>query len=350
MLSLQSRHTFALPVMARDIIEIEKAEQLTQIDFNIPFMILGEGSNTVFLNDYSGSVISIKNRGIKKTQDDEFIYLNVAAGENWHKLVCSTLSDGIYGLENLALIPGSVGAAPVQNIGAYGVEVKQFINYVSGYDISQKRFYTLTNEECKFAYRESIFKNELNKKFVITEVGFKFSKSWLPELSYGPLKQVSITGNNAVDAKSIFEQVVSIREEKLPDPKEIPNAGSFFKNPIIAEARLVELKKAYPDIPHYHVGLNAENVKEFKLAAGWLIDKAQLKGLRIAGIEVNPQQALVLLNHGDSSGDDITKMILTIQQTIREKFAVELEHEVRIINTDGECKISLDSLSTKGDL
>lgn len=348
MLSLQSRHTFALPVMARDIIEIEKAEQLTQIDFNVPFMILGEGSNTVFLNDYSGLVISMKNKGIEKKVDNEFIYLNVSAGENWHELVCSTLADNILGLENLALIPGSVGAAPVQNIGAYGVEVRQFIEYVTGYDINQKRFYTLTNEECEFAYRESIFKDELNKKFIITEVGFKFNKLWLPELSYGPLKQVSLTGNNAEDAKSIFEQVVSIRQEKLPDPNKIPNAGSFFKNPIIKETQLIDLKKAYPDIPNYPVGLNAHNVNEFKLAAGWLIDKAQLKGFRVAGIEVNPLQALVLLNHGNSTGDDITKMILTIQKTIREKFSVELEHEVRIINTNGECKVGLDNISIEG--
>ena len=348
MLSLQSRHTFALPVMARDIIEIEKAEQLTQIDFNVPFMILGEGSNTVFLNDYSGLVISMKNKGIEKKVDNEFIYLNVSAGENWHELVCSTLADNILGLENLALIPGSVGAAPVQNIGAYGVEVRQFIEYVTGYDINQKRFYTLTNEECEFAYRESIFKDELNKKFIITEVGFKFNKLWLPELSYGPLKQVSLTGNNAEDAKSIFEQVVSIRQEKLPDPNKTPNAGSFFKNPIIKETELIDLKKAYPDIPNYPVGLNAHNVNEFKLAAGWLIDKAQLKGFRVAGIEVNPLQALVLLNHGNSTGDDITKMILTIQKTIREKFSVELEHEVRIINTNGECKVGLDNISIEG--
>lgn len=348
MLSLQSRHTFALPVMARDIIEIEKAEQLTQIDFNVPFMILGEGSNTVFLNDYSGLVISMKNKGIEKKVDNEFIYLNVSAGENWHELVCSTLADNILGLENLALIPGSVGAAPVQNIGAYGVEVRQFIEYVTGYDINQKRFYTLTNEECEFAYRESIFKDELNKKFIITEVGFKFNKLWLPELSYGPLKQISLTGNNAEDAKSIFEQIVSIRQEKLPDPNKTPNAGSFFKNPIIKEIQLIDLKKAYPDIPNYPVGLNAHNVNEFKLAAGWLIDKAQLKGFRVAGIEVNPLQALVLLNHGNSTGDDITKMILTIQKTIREKFSVELEHEVRIINTNGECKVGLDNISIEG--
>ena len=345
MLPLQSRHTFALPVMAQDIIEISKTEQLTQINFNNPFMILGEGSNTVFLNDYAGSVICIKNRGIEKSQDDDFIYLNVAAGENWHEVVCSTLSAGILGLENLALIPGSVGAAPVQNIGAYGVEVEKFIDYVKGYDIAQKRFYTLSNDECQFAYRESIFKGELYKKFIITEVGFKFNKQWLPELSYGPLKEVVLTGNHLKDAQKIFEQVVAIREAKLPDPRKIPNAGSFFKNPIISEAQLIQLKTAYPEIPHYPVGINTEGINEFKLAAGWLIDQAQLKGFRIAGVEVNPQQALVLLNHGNSSGNDITKMILTIQKTIRDKFKVELEHEVRIINSQGECKITLDNTS-----
>jgi len=336
--------------MAQDVIEISKSEQLNQVDFNIPFIILGEGSNTVFLNDYSGLVISMKNSGIEKTQDEKFIYLNVAAGENWHALVCSTLAEGILGLENLALIPGSVGAAPVQNIGAYGVEVQKFINYVKGYDINQKRFYTLLNEQCEFAYRESIFKGELNQKFIITEVGFKFNKSWQPELTYGPLKQISLTGSNKEDAKQIFNQVVTIREEKLPDPKKIPNAGSFFKNPIITNLQLQALLKDYPEIPHYPVGLNSKNIKIYKLAAGWLIDQAQLKGFKIAGIEVNPQQALVLLNHGGSSGDDIIQMILTIQHTIRAKFSVELDHEVRIIDTDGECKISLSNLCLKGKL
>jgi len=350
LLPLQSRHTFALPVMAQDIIEIENAAQLTQIDFNSPFMILGEGSNTVFLNDYSGLVISMKTRGIEKKVDNDFIYLNVAAGENWHELVCSTLADNILGLENLALIPGSVGAAPVQNIGAYGVEVRQFIEYVTGYDINQKRFYTLTNEECEFAYRESIFKGELNQRFVITDVGFKFKKSWQPELSYGPLKKLTLNGNNNKDAKTIFEQVVSIREEKLPDPNKIANAGSFFKNPIITESQLAILINAYPEIPHYPVGLNVENINEFKLAAGWLIDKAKLKGYKVAGIEVNPQQALVLLNHGNSTGEDIIQMILTIQQAIVDKFSVKLEHEVRIINTDGECTINLDNSAIKGRL
>ncbi|WP_286203526.1 UDP-N-acetylmuramate dehydrogenase [Pseudoalteromonas sp. NBT06-2] len=348
MLPLQSRHTFALPVMARDIIEISKAEQLTEVDFNIPFMILGEGSNTVFLNDYSGLVISMRNKGIEKTQDDEFIYLNVAAGENWHELVCSTLADGILGLENLALIPGSVGATPVQNIGAYGVEVKQLIEYVKGYNINQKRFYTLSNEQCEFSYRESIFKGQLKQKFVITEVGFKFKKSWRAELSYGPLKKILLTGNNKEDAKKIFHQVVAIREEKLPDPKKIPNAGSFFKNPIILEPKLQKIIKEYPKIPHYPVGLNSQNIKAFKLAAGWLIEQANFKGFRIAGIEVNPKQALVLLNHGNSTGEDITNMILSIQQTIKDKFSVDLEHEVRIIDTDGECKITLNHSCFKG--
>ncbi|SFD42087.1 UDP-N-acetylmuramate dehydrogenase [Pseudoalteromonas denitrificans] len=343
MLPLQSRHTFALPVMAQNIIEIFKAEQLTKIDFNLPFIILGEGSNTVFLDDYSGLVISMKNNGIEKKEDDEFIYLKVAAGENWHQLVCSTLADGILGLENLALIPGSVGAAPVQNIGAYGVEVNQFIEYVKGYDITQKRFDTLTNAQCLFSYRDSIFKGTLNKKFVITEVAFKFNKSWQPALSYGPLKQVQLTGNNKVDAKQIFNQVVAIREEKLPDPKKIPNAGSFFKNPVICESQLHVLLEQYPEMPHYPVSLNPNGIDEFKLAAGWLIDQADLKGFKIGGIEVNPKQALVLLNHGDSSGADITKMILTIQKTILTKFSIMLEHEVRIINIDGECKISLSN-------
>ncbi len=330
--SVQAFHTFSLPSQCSQLIEITELEQLQQQSFDSPFCILGEGSNTVFLTDYHGQVIKMATKGITATVREYDYLLEAAAGESWHQLVIYTLEHGMPGFENLALIPGTVGAAPVQNIGAYGVELAKYIEYVEYFDITSKQFIRINNAECQFGYRDSIFKHSLKNNAVITQVGFCLPKQWQPELSYGPLQQLEDTS-----AKSIFQQVIKTRSSKLPNPYELANAGSFFKNPIITNSQLQTLLKAYPQLPYYFY-----DTKHHKVAAGWLIEQAGLKGYRIADIEVHQQQALVLVNHGNSTGADLIAMVQHIQQQVWQCYQIRLQHEVRLMARDGECHIDLE--------
>ena len=330
--SLQPLHTFALSSQCQNFIEITDSAQLQTQSFNAPFCLLGEGSNTIFLNDYAGTVIKMATQGINITERENDFLVSAAAGENWHQLVTYLLEQSIAGFENLALIPGTVGAAPVQNIGAYGVEIAQFIEAVDYFDINSNWFKSLTNQQCYFAYRESVFKHALKNKAVITQVHFKLPKIWQPVLSYGPLQQLKNP-----TPQQVCEQVIQTRNSKLPDPYKLANAGSFFKNPIITNAALVPLLAQFPELPHYPHG-----VGHHKVAAGWLIEQAGLKGYKIAGIEVHQQQALVLVNHGHSTGDDLISMITHIQNTVFARYNINLEHEVRLIDQHNECHISLE--------
>lgn len=329
--SLQAFHTFSLPSQCAQVCEITDYKQLQQQSFSTPFCILGEGSNTVFLDDYQGTVIKMATKGIIVTSNDDSYLLDVAAGENWHQLVTYTLEHNMPGFENLALIPGTVGAAPVQNIGAYGVELAKYITYVEYFDIASKKLVRLDKAQCEFGYRDSIFKHRLKNQAVITQVGFCLPKKWQPELSYGPLQQLD---DNSAD--NIYQQVIKTRNSKLPDPYVLANAGSFFKNPIIANAQLQTLLKSNPQLPHYFY-----DESHYKVAAGWLIEQAGLKGHRIAGIEVHQQQALVLVNHGDSQGEDLIAMVKHIQQQVWQRYQINLHHEVRLIAAHGECHIDL---------
>ncbi|MGO2012447.1 MAG: UDP-N-acetylmuramate dehydrogenase [Pseudoalteromonas sp.] len=329
--SLQTFHTFSLPSQCLHLCEITDIKQLQQQLFNVPFCILGEGSNTVFLNDYQGTVIKMATKGVSLTPRENDYLLEVAAGENWHQLVTYTLEHDMPGLENLALIPGTVGAAPVQNIGAYGVELAKYIEYVECFDIAQKQVIRLSKVDCQFGYRDSIFKHDLKNKVVITQVGLCLPKKWQPELSYGPLKKVS-----KVTAKAVYEQVITTRNSKLPDPYVLANAGSFFKNPIIPNSQLHALLKSHPQLPHYFY-----DDAHHKIAAGWLIEQAGLKGHRIAGIEVYQQQALVLVNHGNSQGSDLVAMIKHIQLQVWQRYQIHLHHEVRLMADSDECNINL---------
>jgi UDP-N-acetylmuramate dehydrogenase len=331
--ALQPLHTFALSSQCQNFVEINQLEQLQAHSFIAPFCLLGEGSNTVFLDDYAGTVIKMATKGIDINERENDYLINIAAGENWHELVGYLLNKNIPGLENLALIPGTVGAAPVQNIGAYGVELARFVESIEYFDIISKARVTLNNQQCEFAYRDSIFKHALKNKAVITRVHLALPKKWQPILSYGPLQQLA-----AVTPQAVFEQIIHTRNSKLPNPYTLPNAGSFFKNPIITNECLAELLKSLPKLPHYKYGQG-----HHKIAAGWLIDHAGLKGYRIAGIEVHQQQALVLVNHGESQGRDLIAMIKHIQHTIFARYHVMLEHEVRLINQTRECQISMES-------
>ncbi|WP_286889775.1 UDP-N-acetylmuramate dehydrogenase [Pseudoalteromonas sp. ESRF-bin5] len=327
--ALHPLHTFALHNQCQNLVKITHLEQLYTQSFSSPFCLLGEGSNTIFLNDYHGTVIKMATKGITITPRETDTLISVAAGENWHALVSYLLDKNLPGLENLALIPGTVGASPVQNIGAYGVELSKFVESVEYFDIHSKKLVCLTNAQCEFGYRDSVFKHGLKNKAVITRVLLALPKQWQPVLSYGPLKQLT-----NVTPRAVFEHVIQTRNSKLPDPYTLPNAGSFFKNPIITNQQLATLLKQFPELPHYAYGQS-----KHKVAAGWLIDNANLKGYRVAGIEVHRQQALVLVNHGNSKGKDLIAMITHIQHVVYSRYNILLEHEVRLINTTDECYI-----------
>jgi UDP-N-acetylmuramate dehydrogenase len=332
LIPLINHSTFALNAYAKQLITINTVDQLEQIDWSEPFYILGEGSNTVFIDDFAGTIVCIANQGVTISETTDDYYVEVAAGENWHKLVCICLEKGINGLENLALIPGTVGAAPVQNIGAYGVEVNDLISQVDGYNITTGQYESLMSQACQFAYRDSIFKHDLKNRFVITSVTFKLSKHWVPNLSYGPLSQLE-----KPTAKEVFNEVVAIRMSKLPDPKIEPNAGSFFKNPIVAEKIAHDLREKYPTMPSYPATKDS-----VKLAAGWLIEQAGLKGYQVGGIHISSKQALVLINNENGTNSELLALIKLIQEKVYSLFKVKLEHEVRLIGALGELTIGVD--------
>lgn len=294
---------------------------------NQKFYILGGGTNTLFIDPEIGTIIKPEFKGYVVTQDDEYYYLDVAAGENWHQLVLDCVAKNINGLENLALIPGNVGAAPVQNIGAYGVEFSSFCESVEWFDFATGKLKRLTNDQCRFNYRDSIFKQELKGKGLITAVRLKLSKNWQPTLIYQGLSSLE----KPISAKEIMLKVIDIRNQKLPDPDIIPNAGSFFKNPVISEQQFKSLLQRYPNIPYYE-----QQSGDVKIAAGWLIEHVNLKGYHQNKVGVHDQQALVLVNLNKGSGQDIVALAKLVQATVFNKFSILLEPEVRFVGADGE--------------
>ena len=325
---LNHSHTFGFSVSCQGLIKISTQSQLEHAVHSLegkPFVILGEGSNTVFTEDFAGTVLQVAIEGKTVTQTETDTLIKVGAGENWHDFVTWCLANGYYGLENLALIPGTVGAAPIQNIGAYGVEVERFIDSVDYWDMGAKEVTQLIGEDCQFGYRDSVFKHELAGKVFITHVTFKLPKAWRPVCHYGELKRlVNPTANE------IFEQVVAIRREKLPEPAEIGNAGSFFKNPVINITHFQQLQKRWPDIPHYPV--NSELVK---LPAAWLIDQLGFKGETYEGIRCHPTQPLVLTNWQSGTGKALLAFARKIRDKVADEFSILLENEVRLIGNNG---------------
>ncbi|WP_105201103.1 UDP-N-acetylmuramate dehydrogenase [Pseudoalteromonas sp. T1lg10] len=319
--ALQSHHTFALDVPCQTLVTVTDPAQLREFDYAQAFCVLGEGSNTIFTTPYQGTVILIANKGVRIEELSQSWLLHCAAGENWHALVENTLALNMPGLENLALIPGNVGAAPVQNIGAYGVELAQFVEYVEGYHIAHGETQRLSAEQCRFGYRDSVFKHELKGQFIITQVGLRLPKQWQPNISYGPLQ-----GLQQPSAKQVFDEVVAVRHAKLPDPKVLANCGSFFKNPILPRPQVAALKEQYPQLPCYDV-----DAEQQKVAAGWLIEQAGLKGFHIGDIAVHDKQALVLVNRGAGRAEELLEMIKHIQSVVAQRFGIDLEHEVRLM-------------------
>ena len=332
-ISLKPFNTFGIQSNARELVAAESAEQLsrawrTASQHGLPVLILGEGSNVFFTEDYEGVVILNRIKGIAVTESEDAWHLHVGAGENWHELVKYSLAHGMHGLENLALIPGCVGSSPIQNIGAYGVELKQVCEYVDCIDPESDKMVRLTNEQCRFGYRDSIFKHEYQNRYVIIGVGIRLPKSWQPVLTYGDLVRLD---PQTVAPQQVFDAVCHMRSSKLPDPKVNGNAGSFFKNPVVSAEQTAALLKRYPDAPHY-----PQTDGSTKLAAGWLIDRCHLKGYRSGGAAVHRHQALVLINEDNAVSRDIINLARHVRQCVGEKFNVWLEPEVRFIGRTGE--------------
>ncbi len=302
--------------------------------FHVPsagFYVIGEGSNTLFVDGQSPDLIKVALKGIDVVETQDSFVLTVGAGENWHSLVKFTIENDMPGLENLALIPGSVGAAPIQNIGAYGSEISMFCQSVNWFAFDERQLVTMTGEECQFGYRDSIFKGALKGKGLVTHVTLSLPKQWRPKLTYSGL---DVLPENCC-ARQVMEKVIEIRESKLPDPAKLANCGSFFKNPIVHKSLFEKLISKYPTMPSYSV-----NESAMKLAAGWLIEQAGLKGYRSGDAGVHEKQALVLVNYGNAEGKEMIALAQMIIASVKEKFDVVLSPEVRLVSALGEVEIS----------
>jgi len=328
--SLKPYNTFGIDVRASKFIKIKTIEDLKKIlrkTYAEELFILGGGSNMLLTGDIHKTVLQIDLKGKEVVeQKNDHVIIKAHAGENWHEFVLWTLEHNFGGLENLSLIPGNVGTSPIQNIGAYGVELKD--NFVSceAINIQTLESRTFTLDDCDFGYRNSVFKNKLKAQYIITSVNFKLStKNHQLKMDYGAIRSELQEIENPT-IKDISNAVIRIRESKLPNPSEIGNSGSFFKNPVISSEAFKNLHRDFPEIPHYPI-----SDTEVKIPAGWLIDKAGLKGYRDGDAGVHKKQALVLVNYGNASGSDILMLSIKVREVVKEKFGIDLEPEVNII-------------------
>lgn len=330
---LHSLNTFGLPAFAEFFAEVhtpgEIKEILQQPEYApLPLLVLGGGSNVLFTKDVMGLVLLNKLKGIEiVSETDSGIALRVASGENWHEFVMYCVENGYGGVENMSLIPGTTGAAPMQNIGAYGAEIKQVLVSVEYLDLENFTLHTLQNEECRFGYRDSIFKQELKGRTFITAVTFQLKKNAPVNTSYGAIQQVlDQQGITHPTIRDVSNAVISIRRSKLPDPALLGNAGSFFKNPEIPESTYQVLQQKFPAIPGYPVANN-----QVKVPAGWLIEQAGWKGKRVGNCGSHKDQALVIVNYGEATGNEIKQLASAIIDDISEKFGILLLPEVNFI-------------------
>lgn len=326
-------NTMGVKVKARYFVEVHSVDELIEAiifseENSLPFLVLGGGSNLLFKSDFSGLVILNRISGIQNIQEDEHhVTMKIGAGENWHELVIHCVEQGFSGIENLSLIPGTVGAAPIQNIGAYGVELKDVFKSLEALDIETKEVKSFQKNECKFGYRDSVFKKELKGKTIITSVSLQLSKDAQPNFEYQSLKDnLAEKGINSPTIKEVSDAVIEVRQSKLPDPKEIGNTGSFFKNPVISVYQYDELKRHYSNLPGYPV-----SERFVKVPAGWLIEQAGWKGKRVGDAGVHARQALVLVNHGEATGEEIWSLAMDIVNSIEQKFDIRLTPEVNIL-------------------
>ncbi|MBR9860300.1 UDP-N-acetylmuramate dehydrogenase [bacterium] len=328
-LSLKSYNTFGLDVKASEVYFLTNIAQLSDIPQREEALILGGGSNVLLTSDLHRPVIINQLKGIEVlSQEADFIELRVASGENWHELVMYCVEHGYGGIENLSLIPGSVGAAPMQNIGAYGVEIQNVLQNVTAIRLSDLKERTFSAEECEFGYRHSIFKSRLKGQYLITGITLRLTKNHHTlNTSYGAIQEVlARKGITEASIKDISEAVIEIRQSKLPDPKELGNTGSFFKNPVIKKAHFDRLKSQYPEIKSYPV-----DDDHVKVPAGWLIESRGWKGKVVGNTGSHKQQALVLVNYGKATGKEVKELSEAIKADIASTYGIELETEVNII-------------------
>ena len=329
-LNLKGRNTFGLDAVAEMAYELTSPEQIPEVmtritEQNLPWRVLGGGSNVILPNVLLGATLLMNIAGQEiLLSDQNASVVAVGGGVNWHEFVAWTLENNLPGLENLALIPGTVGAAPIQNIGAYGVEIADYIESIEAFDSHTQAFVTLTKELCEFAYRDSYFKQH-PQRFIVTKVVFIIPKAWQAKIHYADLAK-QFEGKPNPTAEEIFLAVCKIRTHKLPDPKVIGNAGSFFQNPVIPNEQYETLVKKHTDIVSY-----PDAPGKRKLAAGWLIDQCGFKGQRMGEVGVYEKQALVLVNHGNGTAQDILGLAKCIQDKVRKEFGVSLEIEPNIL-------------------
>jgi len=330
---LKPFNTFGIEVETRQAAMITSLNDLHELFEgghlqNQQILVLGEGSNILFTDHFEGLALLNQMRGKKIIgETEQHIILQVNGGEFWSSLVDFTIENNWFGLENLSLIPGTVGAAPVQNIGAYGVELKDVMQSLEAFELATGNVVHFDNKACEFAYRNSIFKQGLKGKFFILNVTFQLSKVPNFHLEYGPLKEAfSGIPPKQINLKQVSETVKKIRLSKLPEPEELKNAGSFFKNPVVNSDKLSSLQKEFPEIPSYKL-----SDKKFKLAAGWLIEQCGWKGKRIGDAGVYEKQSLVLVNFGNANGKEMLALAISIQKSVKKKFGVDLEMEVNVL-------------------
>lgn len=331
--SLHQYNSFHIVSTARYFAEVKNTEQFQQlIESQIltehTFLLLGGGSNILFTGNFKGIVVHITNKGIESSRgDNNTVIVKAAAGENWHEFVTYCVNQGFGGLENLSLIPGNVGSCPIQNIGAYGVEVKDSFHSLEAIDLKTGEIKVFNFEDCHFGYRDSIFKHELKGKYAIWSVTFSLKLNPVVTLEYGAIKQeLASLGVAEPGITDVSKAVCAIRQSKLPDPKLLGNAGSFFKNPTIDTALAAKLSESFPKMVSYPLPDG-----KVKLAAGWLIEQCGWKGYREGDAGVHQSQALVLVNHGNATGSDILTLAHKIQNSVYDRFGVKLEMEVNVV-------------------
>ena len=335
-ISLKPYNTFHIQAIARTFASFRTVTELQEIlaykailpaEGKSKRLVLGGGSNILFTTDFDGLVLKNEVRGIEKIREEgDHVYVQVGAGENWHQFVLHCIENNWGGMENLSLIPGCVGASPMQNIGAYGVEIAESFHELKAFHLQEKCNYSFSQRDCEFGYRESVFKKKYKNQFVILCVTFKLNRKPVFNISYGAIQQeLDRMGVKQLSLKSVSDAVINIRRSKLPDPAIVGNAGSFFKNPIISREQFNAVKTKYEDVVSY------ENVDgTVKLAAGWLIEKCGWKGVRRGDAGCHENQALVLVNYGNASGKQIYALSEEILQSVQDKFGVTLEREVNI--------------------
>lgn len=330
-LPLKTYNTFSIDAKARffnSFSIVEELEETLMRYSEYPIFILGGGSNTLFTKDYNGAILKNEIKGIELQHEDaDHVYVKVGSGENWHQFVLHCIEHNWAGVENLSLIPGNVGASPIQNIGAYGVELDDVFWSLEAFHLFEKRIHTFTREDCEFDYRNSIFKERYKDQFAIISVTFQLKKKPIFHTDYGAItEELEKMGVKDLSIKAVSQAVINIRSSKLPDPQKIANAGSFFKNPEVSTEKYEELKLQFPNIVAYPLAKGT-----VKLTAGWMIEQCGWKGYRKGDAGCHAKQALVLVNYGNATGKEIYELSEDILQSVKNKFGVVLEREVNII-------------------